>query len=627
MPRCLLETFRACLESGVSASGRSVTGVPTPSQPLSARRLHTLDALSVAVAVVGGILVAFAPLLGVVAGSDAPGAVLSAALVAGLIAVAIPAVAATAYAVGRPELSGGLLAGAGAVSFGLVVLDIALVQDPINANRFELLRPVSAASLDSGVGAFVVLFGHLLGVFAGVLGGLVVHRAALDDAYGAAPHPELEGSPVAARAGFAWSATVTCAVVALAFSLFPAAWTSTDPLIVPLPALDSNQLILIATLLIAAALFVVVASALASASPAVAAGSVVGAAACALGPVAARLLAGIQDDRLAPTRATVTATVGAVSLLAAGAVLGVVVRIRDDRAATERSDRLRARVDEWAGSFTVTRWHIFAGAAGIAAALLIGIGALLPIVSVPAGSADPEIFATRVALVGAVALVVSAVWLLLSEFAAAVRPAFGVLCVATVMASSGVLQATVGGHQIDGVGVGPGSIAVALGVVVAIGAGVLAWCAGSAERDELDRSREIEPNMRILTVGLTGAVLSIIALGLPLYRGTDASAASFGRSWGWDTWGQAIFGVAVVVAVVLAASSRPARGSALVVGAAVGMLIYLASWPLTRDRVHEPTMGLAVPVTVVALVFLAATAVLAYRAAPATSAKPTRKSN
>ena len=627
MPRCLLETFRACLESGVSASGRSVTGVPTPSQPLSARRLPTLEALAVTVAVAGGILVALAPLLGVVAGADAPRAILSAALAAGVIAVAVPALAAVAHALHRTELSGGVLAGAGAVSLGLVVLDIALVQDPINANRFELLRPDSAASLDSGLGAFVVVFGHLLGAVAGVLGGVVVHRAALGDSYGAAPHPELEGSPVAARAGFAWSASVTCAVVALAFALFPAAWTSADPLIVSLPVLDSDEMILIATLLIASALFVVVASALASASPAVAAGSLVGAAGCALGLVAARLLAGIQDDRLEPTRATVTATVGAVSLLVAGAVLGVVVRIRDGRAEATRANQLRAQLAAWASSFTVTRWHIFAGSAGIAAALLIGVGALLPIVSVPTGSTEPEIFATRVALVGAVALVVSAVWLLLSEFAAAVRPAFGILCVATVMASSGVLQATVGGHRIDGVGVGPGSIAVALGVVVAIGAGLLAWCAGSAERDDLDRSREIEPNMSILTVGLSGAVLSIIALGLPLYRGADASAASFGRSWGWDTWGQAIFGVAVLVAVVLAASSRPARGSALAIGAAVGMLIYLASWPLTRDRVHEPTMGLAVPVAVVALVFLAATAALAHRAAPATSTKRTRKSN
>ncbi len=568
--------------------------------------------MAVAAAAVGALLVAVSPALTVARAADSPGPIGAAALVATVAVCTVPLLAAIAVFRRMWEWAGGLLAGAGLMSIGFVLLDTDLFRDAINANRFELFRPETAAALTPGPGAYCVLAGHALGVVAGVLGMVMLSRAAMLDGYGQTDDPESAGRATAVRAGAVASLGVAAAAVVVVVLLFRTAWNSVDPVIVAGPAIEAAWTALAAALALGAAVGIVVAAALASSAILVAGGAIVGAGCSLLGLFGSRFVAGVVDDRLESTPATTIAAVAALVLLIAGAGLPALVAYRERRAQTRDADSHRP-VDLFAGVPSVGRWHAIAGSAGIGTAVLVGVGALLPILSVPAGRAAPDVFATRVALVAAVVLLIASVWLLLSEFALTVRPAVGVLCGAVVMAAAAVLDATVEGQQVSDVGVGPGSILISIGVLAAASTGLLTWIAGSAEREDIDLSAEVDVDRRLLVAGSVAATVSVVALGVPLYSGPNASATSFALPWGWDAWGQALFGVVVVMTVIVAARSRPARAAALVVGAAAGMGIYLASWPLTIGRIAGASVDFGVPIATLAVLLLASTAFLAVR--------------
>lgn len=575
--------------------------------------------VAVAASAVGALLVAVSPALTVAraAAGESPGPIGTAAFIATVAAFAAPLLAAIAVFRRQWEWSGGILAGAGLMSIGFVLLDTDLFRDAINANRFELFRPETAASLTPGAGAYCVLAGHTLGVIAGVLGMIVAARAAMLDGYGQSDDghsndTESAGRATAVRAGAVASSLVAATAVVVVVMLFRTAWNSVDPVIVAGPAIEAAWTALAAALALSAAIGIVVAAALASSSTLVAGGAIVGAACALFGLVGSRFVAGVADEGLEPTPATTTAAVAALVLLVAGAGLPALVAYRERRALT-RDAAERRFGDLVAGVPSVGRWHAIAGSAGIGTAVLVGVGALLPILSVPAGRVAPDVLATRIALVAAVVLLVASVWLLLSEFAVTVRPAVGVLCGAVVMAAAALLHATVEGQQVSDVGVGPGSILISIGVFAAASTGLLTWIAGSSEREDIDLSAESETDRRLLVAGAVAAAMSVVALGVPLYTGPNASATSFALPWGWDAWGQALFGIVVVATVIVAARSRPARAAALLVGAAIGMGIYLAGWPLTIGRIAGASVGFGVPMATMAVLLLASTAFLAVR--------------
>ncbi|MBJ8344106.1 hypothetical protein [Antrihabitans sp. YC2-6] len=573
---------------------------------------------AVGLAAFGGIAVAAAPSFSsarIAAGGAAVESVGSAAVVAALAALVVPVLAGLALRAGRGGAFLGLLAGSGAVACGLVILDLQLFADPIDANRFELARPASAAALEVGTGAFCVLIGHVFVVVAGLIALLARRRdQRADGASDSDIYKDNFDETVAERAGSLWAICAVLAAMVLSIAVFPGAWTTSDPVIVALPALDSSWLYLGGTVVVALGVLALTAMCLASTALSVVAGAFVGAGVSALGLTGSRLVAGLADDRIDATSATVVATIAALGLIVLGGVLPAVSARRERGSLMpDAIQRVLPRVPGRPVRPTVATWHRMAGGAGLVAAVLIGAGALLPTITVPTGLRDPDIYATRTALVAAMVLAIVAVWLLLSEFAATVRPALGVLAPAVLMACSGVLQAAVAGQRIDGVGVGIGAVLVAVGAVVVVFAGVSVAVAGSLERDEIDRSGDAEPNRTIAALGGAGAFFAVLALSLPLYRGTDGSAASLAFPWGWDTWGQVFFGIAVVVTVIVGANARPIRSAALFIGATIGTAIYLASWPLTAGRVADPAIGLAVPAATCAIVLLGVAAAVALR--------------
>ncbi|MDH6283349.1 hypothetical protein M2280_004597 [Prescottella agglutinans] len=579
-----------------------------------------LPYVAVALAAVGALAVA-AGTLGAVARSASDGAripaVGSAAVVAVVLALFVPVVAAI-LTVRRSPAGAALLAGGGLVSAGLCVMDVQLWTGPIDANRLELFRPVTAGGIEAGSGAALVLAGHVCAVVAGIVGLVVVHRASHADGYGSSPDPDAVGRPVGARVGAGLVTVVLVAAVALAASLFARPFVSSDPVLVMRAAIASDVPIAIGSAVVAIAVLIAVASALASVDLAVAAGVVGGAALAALGLVGSRLAAALADDRLSLGAGTVWGVLGAVLLAAGAAAIPVVAGRRERRAAVVFEEPARphpdARGGVTGGRERMLRWHAAAGVTGIVAGVLASVGALLPVLSVPAGLPEPNTPATRVVLVAGVLLAITSVWLLMSEFSVLLRPAVAIMWVAVVAAAADVAQTALTAVQIPGVKLGAGSIVVTCAVVAAVGAGVLAGIAGAVERDDIDTSEPQDPPQRMLGVGAAAAVATVLGYALPLYRGSDGTAAALGRlPWGWDAWGQVLSVIAIVVAVLVAMGARPARGAALLLGAAVVAALHVLSWPLSAGRLTDPVVASGAAPAILAVVLLAVSAALVGR--------------
>lgn len=525
--------------------------------------------------------------------------------VATFVAAALSAVFA---ALSRPALAGGLTAGYGAVSVGLVALDIELVRSPIDANRLEYFRPTTAEALEPGLGSYLVVAAHVLAVVGGLCGIRAVDRASFGDGHGHSERADLVGRAAAVRIGGVLSVAAVVAAVVAAASMLAPAYVSTDSIVLVPAVVDASPSTAIGSGLVALAVVVVVAAALASISVQVAAGALASAGLAVLGVSATRVVAGSASGP--EIDASVGSWLGAgagVVLLAVG-VLALPSSTRRDH----RDTQTRERTDS-AGPGQSMRWHVAAGISGAASGVLLCVGGLLPVLAVPDGLPDPTILATRVAVVAGFLMVVVSVPMFFSLFAAAARPALGVVAVAGVMAGTGVLQSVVIATDIDGIAVGSGGIVTVLGVLAAVACGACVLFAGGAERDDVDTS-DLASHRTTATIAGVGALLAAVGLTLPLYTGVDATAASvLELPWGWDTWGQVALAATLLVSAAVASRSRPARGASLLAGGVVAMVVYLLGWPLTQERVADATVGSGLVVGAAGLVVLAVAATVSAR--------------
>ncbi|MDV8057776.1 MULTISPECIES: hypothetical protein [unclassified Rhodococcus (in: high G+C Gram-positive bacteria)] len=576
-------------------------------------------ALAVALGLIAAVAAVVAQLIGVVRSADGS-PVGTGAMVAAILAGAVPVVVVLGAAAGvvgkRVEFAAALLAGYGAVALGLTLLDVALLSDPIDANRLELFRPLSAAMLDATAGAYVLLVGHAVSVLAGIAGWSAVHRAGLGDGYGHSVYSEHVGRAAAGRVGPLLAALLGAFGVLAAVAAFASLYRSSDPVVIVTAVVESPVFVAVGSGVVGIAALVVAASALASLSPQVASGASVGAGLGVLGFAGVGLLAGLgTGDRVDAGLGAYSGTVAGLGLLICGAVLAPVAVARDRRALERAQQRESgARGVRGVAGLGATRWHAAAGSIGVLAGVLFVVGSLLPILETDSGIAVPQILATRVVMVAGFVMILGSVPLLFSEFASAARPFVSMFWLGAVAAAAGVLQSVVLAEDVDGVGAGIGALAIIAGVVAAAATGLLALFAGSAERDDVDTSADASTDGVVLGTGLFGAVLLAVGLALPLYRGSDFTAATVTEfPWGWDTWGQMLLAVGVFVAAIVAARARAARGSVLLGGAAVAGIVHLASWPLTSARATDPEMGPAVLPLVAGIVVLGVAAALSAR--------------
>lgn len=528
--------------------------------------------------------------------------------VAPVVAVAILAILAV---IARPALAGALTAGYGAISVGLVLLDLGLVSSPIDANRLELFRPTTAEALEPELGAYGLIAAHALAVVGGVLGLVAVGRASFDDGYGHSPRAELTGRSSAVRVGATLSVIAVVASFVAAAAMWAPLYVSTDSIVLVRAVVESPLTTALGSGALALAVVIVVAAALASISPPVAAGAILAAGLGIVGIFGSRVVAGSASGLGVDASAgSWIGAVGGIVLTVVGVLALPIAAVRDRQGDVGEAARRDSKLQDPSSSM---RWHVVAGMSGVAGGVLLSAAGFLPILDVPDGMPNPTILATRTALIAGFLLVIASVPMFFSLFAGAVRPALGIIAVAAIMASTGVLQSVVLAADIDGIGLGIGGLATALGATAAAVCGLGVLLAGSSERDDVDTS-DMRTDGNVGSVAWLGGIVSAVALGLPLYRGVDTSAASFAEfPWGWDAWGQAAMAVTVVVAVALASRSRPARGTALLVGCAAAMVVYLLGWPLTQSRVLDPVIGAGSFVGALGCVILAVAAALSAR--------------
>ncbi|WP_138998267.1 hypothetical protein [Rhodococcus zopfii] len=550
----------------------------------------TLLRFGLALAVLGALAVAVAPLLPVVrAGTgDVGPAILAAAAAAAITASAVP-VAAFAAAHRSEAAAGALLAGAGGIAAGTVLADLTLFVDAIDANRFELFRPVTAAALTAGPGAAMVLAGHLCSVLAGVAGAITAARA-----------PGTDGGPVGTRPGPAVVAGIVGAAIVVAAGSVAPVVVSADPVIVARGVLDAPAATAFGGVLAAMLALVTVAWALGSGVTAAAAGAITGIGLAAFALFAPRFVAGLAGERLAPTVATVAGAIAAVLLVALGAAMPAA------------SARRAARTARPAGTAVPRsgRAHAVAGVLGLVTAALAVVGAVLPALSVPDGYDVPALPQTRVLLVAGLLLAALSVWLLLSAYAEAVRPAVAVPVVAVATTAAAVLQAWVVAADLPGVGAGPGTAVVFAAAVGAAATGVAVIAAGAAERDRVDTSAVRDAAARTRAVVTAAAVVSAVGLAVPLYHGAGSVLT---YPWGYGVWGRLLLAVAVVVAGAVAVRSRPARGGVLLLGTAGATAAYASSWVLVRGVRQDPVAVVGVAPVILGTVLLLVAACLTFR--------------
>lgn len=572
--------------------------------------------IAVGLSALGGLAVALAPLLSVVTAVSGParGAQPAAAIVVTALAIGAPLLAGLLLRGGRVLGAIGVLSGWAAAGVGAVVLDVQLFTSPIDANRFELFRPTSAATLYAGTGAVFVLIGHGLIVLGGLVGLWTMRRSALlDDPEGfdvgllGGGDEESRGTSLAGRAGRAMTSGTGVAAVAVAAALFAPALGSTDPVVLVSAVVDAAHPILLGTALLAAAVLIVVALALVSTSVPAGAGAVAGVALGALAVFVPRLFSAALLERISVGVGSVLGTVAALLLAGCAVVLGRSSRRRVSRPPAERAAtdvRLPA-----AGQL-----HLITAVAGVLAGMSGVAAALLPTLSTPAGLAQPQVYPTRTLLLGGVVLAAVCAGMLVGGIAPLLRPVVAVVWAVPLLGAGGVLQAVLVATVAPGVGAGPGAWVAVVAVLLALACGTGAGLAGAVERDEVDTSRAVSTSRALLLTAVAAGIAVLLGLGLPLYSGSGATAAAFAStSWGWDSWSLAVVALALLGALAVACRARRERGMALLGGVALVLAVHLLSWPLTGSRLGDSSVGLGVVFTAAALLAVAAVAVLLRR--------------
>ena len=556
---------------------------------------------------IGAVLVAGAPVLGVARAQDGTQQAgnAGAALLAGVLALAVPLLAGWHWRRQNPLAAVGVLVAVGAVGVAAAVLDLQLFIRALDANRLELVRPVTAAELRPGFGAAAVLAGHLLFAWAGAVGLSALPRLGLMDV----PDPPGRSDagpgggelPVGRRTGPVVVTAVGSAVLLLALALFLTPLTSSDPVLLTPVVLQAPRTVLLGTVLLAAVVLVAPALALVATSVALAGGLLTGVAVGVLGVVAPRLVVGALGSGVGVGVGSLLAVATATVLGGSAAVLA--------RSVAERAGRDSAVRPPPAVELPALRvLHRAVGVAGVAAGAAAVLAWGLPLLST-SDRVAPEIDQTRVLLVAG--LVLAAVCAgMFGRFGAVLRPVAGVAWAGVVLGGGGVLQVVLLATSVGGVGWGQGAMFTVLAGVAAVACGGAAGMAGAVERDDVDTSQPSEPSRRWVSFAVVTAIVALGAFGARLYNAPGFRAPALGSgspldgSWGWDTWVLLGATIVLIAAIVVAVRSRPVRGAAVLVGGALLVGVHLLGWPLTAGRVPGAAPGTGVAWSMLTLLLL-----------------------
>lgn len=553
--------------------------------------------------VLGAVLVAAGPALGLLAGQ--PPAGFGATPLLALLAALPPVLALGFVLAGRALTGAAVLAGAALLVPGRALADLQLVHDVPLVSRPELLVQTSLAELTPAVGLWVLLAGH---VATAVAGALAVGKA------GAAPEStyatEVDGgedlvsrnrldepagdpaTPASGRRGpLGWTLFLGGVSV---IGLLMAPFGSDNAYLLAHSVADSPLLALLGCLAVVAGLVFGCVYAGTAARPEVTRGSVLG----LLAGVAAVAVPGIASGLAVPG---LHPALGPYLALAPVLLLALVVFVLPSLrpAALSSATTTTTEVEV---TFGARGMHVATGVVGVLAGVAAFVAANaaqlvldpeLTALLASEGASPPETFANR-QLVPVAFLLVVLGGALVTPLARVVRPAFVVALGSVAMVGAGVLDAALTASDAsDEVRLGAGFWFAIAALVLAAVAAIGATAAGGAERDEVDLSEEIgttvDPTM--LAPCLAAALLGVGAFGLPMIDAVDFTAPGIWTDFRPASWGLLAAVTVVAAASLVAVRARPVRAIALLLGAGTVVGVHLLELPLTGARATEPAPG------------------------------------
>jgi hypothetical protein len=534
-----------------------MTRTELENQTPAAARLRTSWALLAA----GSLLTAVGPLLGVVDGAQP--AYTSWPLLA-LLALLPPVVAGALLFRGRPFVAAGLIAAVGVFAVGRLVSDLQIAADAMAVARPELFRPATLIAVTPSAGLWLLIAGHVLVIAGGVL------------AAGRAGMPADESEPpglVAVHVIIAFWATV---------GLLGKPFTSADPFQLDRGPWDLPVIGLTGGLLIALAAPLATALAASSPDPDTREGGVYGVTLALVAVSLPPLVAGATAPGLGLAVGPLI-TLSAALLLPAVPLLARLWRL------------VRGKRDETRDLTlpSVRRMHVTAGVFAVLAALSMIGGALAPQLVLATGGPAPELASANLLWPGAIAFALLGLALFVPSTADVVRPAllFGYL--AMQFAAAGATQPVVSASQAGIAQPGAGFWLMILVAPFGILALICAGLAGAVERENtvLPAKREQLPMAELGAVLLAG-LFAVGAFALPTVRGNNYTAPTLvpGND---PVISAALISslVWLVVGLVVAFRSRPARGAAVLAGAVLLLGIRALELPLTGDKVVGAVAG------------------------------------
>lgn len=549
---------------------------------LSWAEVPTLLKVAVVVAVAGAVLKAAGPEAGVVAAEPAyaSGPLL-------IVLALLPVLVAAGLLIAkRPITAAGVLIGGALLGIGQTLVDLQFAADALVASRPELAVPTSLDPLAAGTGTWLLVAGHVLSIVAGAM---VLARAGAQpgSAVAAEFDESTEAEAIERRRILSWGLAFG-GLAALGLAMPP--FASANAFILAPDLMNGPSLVMAGGLISVVA--VILGSVLAGTArtPKLGRGVLLGIAIAILAILLPQQIAGLTVEWLHTDWRSYLATIGAAGLL-----LTALIR-----------PKVKAEKETAQQEYTAGRWHVIAGVLAIlgGGAAILGRTSDLFVVEIPTDTpisqtdvlvllsgVRPAEFANRLLLPAGVLLLVLGVLLLIRPVAALARPALSVAWIAVPFAGFLTLDALVTATGTSGaIRAGAAAWWTILAVLLVLGSAVSAMAAGMVERDDVDLTNR--PTNIILMAPVAAAILFAFgAFGLPTMAAPEYVAPGIWSNFRVASWGLLLALLAVLIAAVLAARSRPSRAASLLLGSAALVAVHALEMPLTQERAEGITAG------------------------------------
>jgi hypothetical protein len=532
------------------------------------------------VALVGAVATVVGVVHGVVVGAPAAG--YSSGFLLVVLAVAPVGVALLLVLLGRALTGAGVLTGAALLAPGLALVDAQFLVDALQASRPEVLVPTSLAALTPSLGAYLLLAGH---VAAGVAGVLAAGRAGADpdSDYFAA----LDRSVSTHGRGAAMGWALAAATVSAAGLFFPP-FRSDNAFLLAHDLVGSPWLVRYGGILIVLTLAVGGTAAAGNTRAPSARGMGLGLLLALAWLALPQFFSVVSVSWLHFERGG-----GLLTLVPFVVFVGILFVVRGDRAG------LAGDVDS-GDELDGGPLHLVTGVLGVLTGVAALGGAVGALVVVEGGGDQPGSFANRQLIPAGIVLVLLGA-ALFTRWAGAVRPAFTVALGSIALVGLASLDAAFTGTTIPAstfnipvataeVRVGAGVWFTVVAIVLAAVAGIVAGVAGGAERDDVDLTERRLRNRAVIPAG-AAVLLAVGAFSSPMISAPDFTAPGIFSEFRLASWGLLVALVVVVAAAGIAVFARPARGAALLFGAAAVVGVHLLELPMAGGRVAGAAAG------------------------------------